>query len=75
MIPGLNDMFGQKGNICTAQNNMVETIKRRQAEAWDIMHVGSDPSYDLTTTQAIVNEYDELLIEIGAIKRQEAESA
>jgi hypothetical protein len=54
---------------------IVETIKRRQADAWDTLHAGNDPAYDFTPAQAIVREYDELLIAIGAIRPEEAKNA
>lgn len=54
---------------------LFKLIKRRQNESWDTLQVGTDPDYDPTVPRAIVNEYDSLLIEIGAIKPEEAKSA
>jgi hypothetical protein len=54
---------------------IVEAIKQRQADASDTLRAGDDPAYDPTASRAIVNEYNVLLIEIGAIKPDQAKSA
>ena len=56
------------------REQIIDTIKRRRDEYWDNLYV-NDPAYDITAAQAIVREYDALLIEIGAIKQEEALSA
>jgi hypothetical protein len=53
---------------------IISIIKKRQADFWDSMQIG-DATYDITVPSAIVAEYDALLIEIGAIKREQAKSA
>jgi hypothetical protein len=52
-------------------SEIVTIIKQRRDEWWDRMQVGPDPNLDLSTASAIVNEYDELLTEIGANKTEE----
>jgi len=60
-------------------SEIVEVIKRRRDEFWDLQIVGtaSDPldysAADLARAKA--DEYDRLLVEIGAITPREAKSA
>jgi hypothetical protein len=53
---------------------IISIIRHRQAEFWDMLRV-NDAVYDSAIARAVVNEYDALLIEIGAIKPEEAKSA
>jgi hypothetical protein len=60
-------------------SEIVEVIKRRRDSFWDLQIEGTssdDPVYsgaDLARAKA--DEYDDLLVEIGAITPQEARSA
>jgi hypothetical protein len=56
------------------REQIITVIKRRQAEFWDSLQHG-DAAYDNTVPSAIVAEYDALLIEIGAIEREQAKGA
>jgi hypothetical protein len=55
-------------------NEIVAVIKKRWDDWFDCLLV-NDPRFDLTTASHIVQEYDSLLIEIGAIKSEEAKFA
>jgi hypothetical protein len=56
---------------------IISTIKRRQDEFWDKQIApDGDPVYsEAELARAISDEYDSLLIEIGAIKPSEAKNA
>jgi hypothetical protein len=60
-------------------SEIVEAIKRRRDSFWDQQIVGtaSDPLVysEAAVARAKADEYDDLLVEIGAITSQEAKSA
>lgn len=63
----------------TSASEIVEVIKRRRDLAWDRQIVGStsdDPAYsEADLARRVADEFDDLLIEIGAITPEQRKSA